>query len=232
MNWGVNEWVAVASAALALASLVLNWLVVRRQTALQFETLKMEMDSEVLSWAHEAIDLVAHATMLSRGRGTVFAPDDFSRLACETQQKLSAIADRGRLFFPNEAPDTHGQEKEGAFQGYRQPILDAVIFAAGQLERLTPEGGPDEDAARALTKCRRLLVSEAQNAIDPRRRGQMLRQLAIGRMDDKKSSFAVAAELGESLEARYPGFLIDRRDASWIAAREDMVRQRQRSLRR
>ncbi len=226
MNWGVNEWVAAVSAALALASLVLNWAVVRRQTALQFESLKAQMDAEVLSWAHEAIDLVSEGAYIARGRGTIYAGDEFKRLAFDTCQKLSSSADRGRLFFPNEAPSEHGQEKEGAFQGFRPPILDAVVFASAQIERLSAEGGPDEEAARFIIKCRRLLVSEVQNAIDPRRRGQMLRQLAIGRMDDKKSSFRIAAELGEALEARYPGFLIDRRDEKWIAAREAMLTKR------
>ena len=225
MNWGVNEWVAAISAVLALASLVLNWLVVRRQTALQFESLKAEMDAELLGWAHEAIDLVSQGAYLARGRGGIYSADEFKRLAFDACQKLSSSADRGRLFFPNEAPGAHGQEKEGAFQGFRPPILDALVFTSAQLERLAPEGGADEDAARFMIKCRRLLVSEVQNAIDPRRRVQMLRQLAIGRMDDKKSSFRIAAELGEALETRYPGFLIDRRDEKWIAAREAMLKR-------
>lgn len=226
MSWGVNEWVAAVSALLALASLVLNWLVVRRQTALQFETLKAEMDSEVVAWAHEAIDQVSHGAVLARGRGH-YTPEEFARLAHETANRLSSIADRGRLFFPNAEPTRHGQEKEGAFQGYRQPILDAVVFACGRVERLAEEEASiDEEAAQFLVKCRRLLVTEAQNAIDPRRRGQMLRRLAIGRMDDAVSSFKVAAELGEALEARYPGFLDRRRDAQWVAEREAMARKR------
>jgi len=232
MHWGVNEWVAVISAALALVSLVLNSVVVNRQTALQFETLKMEMDGEVFAWVHEAIDAVSDAISLADGRGKIYPPDEFRTRAFETAHKLSSLADRGRLLFPNEAPDTHGQHKEGAFQGFRQPILDAVVFACGQLSRLEPEGERDAEAERVLTRCRRLLVSEAQNALDPRRRGQMLQQLAIGRLDDAKSSFALAAELGNMIEARYPGFLIDKRDAAWVAAREAMVQQRQRSLRK
>jgi hypothetical protein len=51
----------------------------------------------------------------------------------------------------------------------------------------------------------------------------MLRRLALGRMDDKKSSFAIAAELGEAMEARFPGYLVQRRDANWIAQREKMA---------
>lgn len=226
-SWGVNEWVATLSALLALASLVLNWFVVRRQTALQFEELKAQMDSDVLAWAHEAIDLVSQGVALARGRGAIYQPDEFRRLAHETSQKLSSSADRGRLFFPNEAPEEHGQDREGAFQGFRPPILDAVVFTCSQVEKMVPdEAGPDKAAADFMIKCRRLLVSEVQNAIDPRRRGQMLRQLSIGRMDDFKSSFRVAAELGEALEARYPGYLIMRRDAEWIAKREAYARRR------
>lgn len=225
MNLGVEEWVAIGSAMLAVASLVLNWLVVRRQTQLQFETLKAEMDAEVIAWAHEAIDLVSHSISLALGRGTMYAAEEFGRLAHETSQKLSSIADRGRLFFPNEAPDTHGQDKESAFQGYRPPILDAVVFACNRLARMEPGVAPDNDAADFLTKCRRLLVSEAQNAIDPRRRGQMLRRFADGRVDDKISAYTLSAELGEALESLYPGYLLQRRDAAWIANREAIARQ-------
>jgi hypothetical protein len=228
-NLGVEEWVAVGSAVLALASLVLNWLVVRKQTQLQFETLKAEMDAEVIAWTHEAIDLVSESVSLARGRGATYPPEEFTRLAHETSQKLSSIADRGRLFFPNEAPDQHGQNKETAFQGYRPPILDAVVFACNRLARIEASAaGPDRDAAEFLTKCRRLLVSEAQNAIDPRRRVQMLRRLAIGRLDDKTSAYALSAELGEALESLYPGYLLERRDGAWIAKREAIARRHRR----
>lgn len=225
VDLGVEEWVAIGSAVLAVASLVLNWLVVRRQTELQVETLKAEMDAEVIAWVHEAIDLISSSISLAKGRGLTYGPEEFLRLAHETSQKLSSAADRGRLFFPNEAPEEHGREKEVAFQGYRPPILDAVVFACNRLARMDPNGPPDEAAADFLTKCRRLLVSEAQNAIDPRRRGQMLRRFAVGRVDDKISAYAVSAELGEALETLYPGYLLERRDAAWIAKREAFARR-------
>ena len=117
--------------------------------------------------------------------------------------------------------------RQAAFQGFRPPILDAVVFASTRIGRLDASATePDTDAAEFLAKCRRLLVSEAQNAIDPRRRGQMLRRLAVGRLDDKTSAYALSAELGEALESLYPGYLLQRRDAAWIANREAIARQR------
>ncbi|MCC6788646.1 MAG: hypothetical protein IT547_12470 [Hyphomonadaceae bacterium] len=227
MSWGVNEWVAVLSAIVAVVSFGLNWLVVRRQTELQYETLRAEMDAEVIAWTHEAIDQVSQAIALARGRGATYSVEEMRRLSFETCQRLSSIADRGRLFFPNESPETHGRDKETAFQGYRPPILDAVVFASTRIGRLeTAQTEPDKDAAEFLAKCRRLLVSEAQNAIDPRRRGQMLRRLAVGRLDDKTSAYTLAAELGEGLESLYPGYLLERRDGAWIAKREAIARTR------
>lgn len=223
-GWGLNEWVAVGSAALALVSFLLNWRVVGRQTALQYETLKAEMDSATIAWAQEAIDCVSDAIGLARGRNLI-AGDAFRARAIEVSQKLSSLADRGRLFFPNEAPHAHGKDKEGAFQGYRPPILDSVVFACVQVERMDADAHePDAEASDYLVKCRRLLVSEVQNAIDPRRRSAMLRQLATGRLDDRVSSFQVASDLGMALEARYPGTLVEPRGPAWVAAREKYAR--------
>jgi hypothetical protein len=203
MGLSFGDWVAVASAALALASVVMNWMIVSRQTELQYETLRAEMDAEVIAWANEAIDFVSQAAALARNHGRL-TKDEFLKAASEVEFRLSSVADRGRLFFPNEYPDAVGKEKEGAFQGIRPPILDALVFACCQVEQLKRGESANDEAAEFLVKCRRLLVSEAQNAIDPRRKTAMLSRLATGRKDDAKSNLDVAYELGASLDARYP----------------------------
>lgn len=220
-NWGLETWLAVGSAALAIASFVLNWRIVNRQMAMQFESLKAQMDADMLSWAHEASDALSEGILLARGRGSCFPPEEMRVRRLGTAQRLSSLADRGRLFFPNHAPDSHGADREAAFKGFRPPILDTVVFGYYQLDRLDCDGAaPDTDAADYLTRCRRLLISELQQAIDPRRRGQMLTRLSKNRREGGGSDFKAAADLGESLEARFPGVLIHRRDAAWIAERE------------
>jgi len=206
MDWGVNEWVAAVSAAIAVVSFALNLRVVNRQTKLQFETLKVEMDSEVFAWSHEAMDVLSDGVALLR-TAHLRAAEEFQRMAIEAEHKLSAIADRGRLLFPNDHPHLSGREKEGAFQGIRPPVLDAIVFASCQMAQVAaqPQDQAYEPAADFLIKCRRLLVSEAQNAVDPRRRGAMLERLDDGRKDDKKSNFDVAYELGMAFDSRYPG---------------------------
>lgn len=205
MDWGMNEWIAAGSAAIALLSLVLNWLVIRRQTSLQFESLKAQVDAEVLDWAQEAINILSECVALAQSRGAAAGADNFRARALDLSHKLSAIADRGRLFFPNENPEALGLENEAAFQGVRPSILDALIFACCQVEYLDRDGdGPDEEAAGYFVRCRRLLVSEAQNAIDPRIRATVLKQLALGRLDDAQSSYDVVTRLHADLDSRFP----------------------------
>lgn len=220
-SWGLETWLAVGSATLAVASFVLNWRIVNRQMAMQFESLKAQMDADMLAWAHEASDALSEGVLLARGRGACFPPEEMRIRRLTAAQRLSSLGDRGRLFFPNHAPDSHGQDREAAFKGFRPPILDTVVFGYYQLDRLDCEGRePDAEAADYLIRCRRLLISELQQAIDPRRRGQMLTRLSRNRRDGGGADFRSAADLGESLEARYPGVLIQRRDAQWIADRE------------
>ncbi len=198
----LNDLLAVGSAIMAIASAAASWAIASRQTELQYEAVRAEMDVEVVSWAQEAISELAEASKLVRQKALLSA-DEFALRISDAACKLSALADRGRLFFPNEFQDLHGQSKEFAFQGVRPPILDALVFACCQLEQL--RGADDAGAAEFLVKCRRLLVSEAQNAVDPRRRKAMLKRLAVGRKDDPVSSFDVANQLALSLEERHPG---------------------------
>jgi len=220
-NWGFNEWIGVVSALVAVTSFVLNWLVVRRQTWLQFEGLKAAADAEMMAWANQAIDAVSEGAALARGRGVGYAEADLRVKLIEASSRLSSLADRGRLFFPNQEHAEHGQDKETAFRGYRPVILDAVIFAHYQIDEIDPDGAlPDTAACEYLIKCRRLLVSEVQDAVDPRRRGAMMRRLAKGVTPAGQSSFAVASALAEDLRARYPECKVAPRGSDWVARRE------------
>src|SRR5262249_42453385 len=162
--------IGIGSAALALVSVVLNWMVVSRQTQVQAEQLRAAADAEVMNWANAAIDCLSEGVALARGRGSAYSAEQLRPRLLEVSNRLSSLADRGRLFFPNHEHATHGSDKESAFKGFRPVILDTVIFAHFQLDRIDPEAsGPDNVACDYLVKCRRLLVSEVQDAVDPRR---------------------------------------------------------------
>jgi hypothetical protein len=221
----VEQWVGVGSALLAAASFLFNWAVVGRQSRMQFESLKAQMDADLLAWAGEAVGHLAQAAYVAKGRGAYLSEQELRTVSAQTARDLSACADKGRLFFPNLAARAHGADKEGAFQGFRPPVLDALIFALYRLEKMDIRNtGPDVEAAAYFVKCRRVLISEVQRAVDPRRRGQMLAKLA--KIAPDGAGFAEVAGLAEALEAAYPGTMSVKRDAAWV---EEMAKRRRRS---
>lgn len=218
LTMSMEQWLAVGSAGLAAASFVFNWMVVARQSRMQFESLKAQMDADLLVWANEAIDLLGEAVFAARGRGAHLSEQELRRHTAEVMQRLSSAADKGRLFFPNLAPRDHGADKEGAFQGFRPPVIDALIFAYYRLERMDVRNTePDQDTADFLIKCRRLVISEVQRAVDPRRRGQMLKRLALSGPKNDPGGFREVAALADDLETRFPGLMTIKRDDAWIA---------------
>lgn len=210
--------VAVVSGVVALASFALNFVMVRRQAHMQLEGLRHRVDQEIVAWGARAIGALAEAQRLMASEAhmsdTAFAQD---RLAA--MRDLSAIADQGRMFFPNVVKGDHGQAKESAFQGHRQPALHAMIFAYYVLEHWSRAGRDAEHAADVLWKCRRLLVSEVQSAVDPRRRRRVITRLSKDTGEPEGRNFDDARTLADAVETLIPGVLEAKNDRIWVAVR-------------
>lgn len=170
---GVGEWVAVISAAIAVLSFVLNNIVVRRQLALQTEEIRTAVDAEKTRWLGETLAVFAEAeAMALRKSSDNGATAAGGRL--QLAQRLSVLADQGRLSFPNLDPNDRGRENPAAYQGHRQPAIDAVILAHDVMRDLPLLKADAKEIQHLLFACRRILVSEVQKSVDPRRRAQAL----------------------------------------------------------
>ena len=202
--------IGVLSAAVALISAAAARRETRRQRHVQEERLRQEIDGASLAWGNRAIDTLSRSAMLARTRDLHQNENSFKGAQYNMAVSLSTLVDQGRMFFPNISPDAKGAEKEGAFRGFRPPILDALIFAYYEVQAMTRQGGPTGDnSAEFLDDCRRLLVSELQAHLDPRRRDEIL-----GRYDDQRESHRSDAlkrsnNLKASLSARRPEIKID-----------------------
>jgi len=201
--------VTVLSLAIAILSMVINFFVVRDQNEMQLASLKSRIDDSVIHWGERAIDAVAKAQWLAERCADDEPPKDLAALLRTHADELSACVDRGRLFFPNEAPESQGADRAGAFKGVRPPLLDAIMFAHIVTEHLYahPKHWKDksEGAVKVLNDCRRLVVTELQNAIDPRQKERILSQMRKGRLDDDPSPYVLAKRLGVELYKDYPG---------------------------
>ncbi len=180
-----SEWIAVGSAALAFASLVANWTIVRRQLVILAEQVGTTLDGEKARWLADVLGTYGDATALVQSRVGVYTPHEFTRRRLELANRFSALADQGRLYFPNIGAEAYGQGKHFAFRGKRRPILDALILAHDVVSCLDQSGDvPNAPLVELLFGMRRVVVSEVQYSIDPQRRDALLGQARRMNRDD------------------------------------------------
>jgi len=176
---GPAEWLAFGSAIAAAWSFLLSRQTVKRQEIMQLEALRNQRDTDLIRWADEVIEQLADTQKLCRDRRDGLIDEDaFLARRSEARARLSALLDRGRLFFPNAPKDDDDPDKHAAFKGKRQPALDAIFGAYRTLSDIGRDGGPDPTAAlNAVVEHRRAFVSEVFLHVDPRRRRDVMARL-------------------------------------------------------
>jgi hypothetical protein len=174
---GPEQWTAAGSAAVAAVSFYFNWRMVRKQETRANAALKQAHDSDLIRWSDEVIGVLAETYEILREKGVSYVAAEFPARRIAKRAHLSALIDRGRLFFPNVHDGKKGLDKDAAFQGYRQPALDALVDAYDLLGKTGDTSGPELEAADEFMKQRRRFVSEVFKAVDPVRRGMTLKEL-------------------------------------------------------
>jgi hypothetical protein len=176
----LTDWLAFGSAIAAVLSFLLNRATVNRQQKMQFESLRAQRDSELMAWASETIERLSDAHGLVRDRRDGLMNDaEFAQRRSEMRVRLSALLDRGRLFFPNAPVEGLDEpEKEQAFKGKRRPALDAITRAYRVVSDMGKKADYDlSQGVRDVVTQKRLFVSEVFADIDPRRRREALSKL-------------------------------------------------------
>ena len=187
--------IAVISAFIALIGAFLASRETRKQHRLMEETLRQRLDGASIKWGDEAIEALAAAEGLAHQE--IHADAKVERILIA--QRLSALADRGRLFFPNHEEPAKGAANESAFRGSRPPILDALVYAHMELVSLKEGEKIDVDYLR---RCRRLVVSEMQDHLDPRHWDSVIKRGAHTRKDHRADAERLASTLQAELMSR------------------------------
>lgn len=185
MGFGVvniSVIVAVVSAFASLVAIVVSLRTARAQRDLArhlaeeehlllFEQVRMQRDSDVIRWTCDCVSVLSEMETFVEcfdPRNPVSGQSERHQELCT---RLSTLIDIGRLYFPNEAPESKGGDKPVAYQGSRQHIMSVLVFAYNKFKSITKwtdaDGRPN--ALAKLNDYRRRFVSEAQIAIDPRR---------------------------------------------------------------
>jgi hypothetical protein len=160
-----------AAAAIALIALTFSVFSFRHQRRLAIETLRVQRDTDVITWTNNTIDLLVEAEFLIRDWIRLYTLKEFASKRDELLAKLSATIDKGRMFFPNFSRDVVGTEKPSAFRGRRQAILDRLVEFYDLVKSLDPENPETIETVRhALMIKKREFVSQAQSEVEPGRR--------------------------------------------------------------
>ena len=182
------DWIAIVSAIIAVLSFVFNWRIVQRQSRMQAEDLRIAHDTDLIAWFHETVDVLADAQECLREAGKSYSVDEFPAKRSRARIRISAMLDRGRLYFPNQINGEEGLDREEGYQGKRQLALD-VLYTSYRVvsdwptpiadAEMTEEQKIEKKAnLRRLIDARRIFVSEVFKAVDPRRRGNVLKELS------------------------------------------------------
>lgn len=184
---------------------------------------RQQVDQARLQWGSHVIDALSAAQAIAEA-----GPDaeNFEIERREALQHLSALADRGRLFFPNltkegdrvvkdafrlpwaSSKNDADKEKSQAFRGNRPPIIDAIMYAYYELRAVGDTDGPNgPNAANYIYKCRRLFVSALQANIDPHRYDELVDRYSDQDRTHKADMLVRAGELGLLLDSRRSGLL-------------------------
>ena len=203
--------VAILSALVALVSAFVARGETAKQRKLQTERLRQGIDGASLDWGGAAIDALARCAVFARTRHMHTNDATFEASRTGLLVTLSTLVDRGRMFFPNIAPDKSGAGKESAYQGKRPPILNALMFSYHEVQGIVREGGPSsEESAAFIDDCRRLLVSELQAHLDPRRLDQIVGRYDQQTRETRKHALDRSEALRSILLARRPNVDLER----------------------
>lgn len=147
------------------------------QTRLAHRSWSDEYFREVTVWACQM------TTAISRAIHLVGVDDERERR--EALITISACIDMGRWYFPNRNEDDYGHQKEPAYRGLRQPLLDWAVRAYDICADQRTFADPKEE----LITCQRNFVSEIQKVVDPRSREEAIAKIL--------SDFGPVAQLPE-----------------------------------
>ena len=119
-------------------------------------------------WGNDCVDALAEAGQFCLLQNSEFPNSDaYAIQKSELLHRLSALIDRGRLFYKNRNVDQglHGRHKFPARRGDRPEILDPLVAAYRSVLEMC--GSANEDRFRRLYEWRGRFITLLQCEIDP-----------------------------------------------------------------
>ena len=160
-----------AAATIAVVALLISVIASRRQSRVAMQNLRLQRDNAIIHWSNRALDYLCSAEMILKQEYHSVTPQaEYEKVRLGAMRDISSCADQGRLFFPNLPDDKHGRDKPAAFQGYRHPVLDCLVYTyelLGNAAHRQDVRAFDADRDK-VNRYKRHFISLVQSELDPR----------------------------------------------------------------
>lgn len=177
LELGVSEALALISAIWAFFSWLSSRAAAKRAQIRQDLEFKTRIEAGALAWGEEAIEVLAEAHSLAKALGVSIDAADFKTRRDAVLTRLSALVDRGRMYFPNFLDGGRGMDRHAAYQGVRLPIQDALMLVYNELDKISPMASAPRQVLDVIEAARRTFASELYRAVDARGRIELLARL-------------------------------------------------------
>lgn len=184
---------SIAATAIAVTQALLAFVVHRSTSRRHSQNLDTHRIISIHNWGNDCIDALAEAGEFCLLQRSSFSDDgSYEIRKMDLLYKLSALVDRGRLFYKNKYRDSYKCNRFPARQGLRPEILDPLV-AAYLLVQATR--GTDQAGKKRLYEWRGRFISLLQYEVDP----EWLREERFGDTDGPGTQAGVS--LNEASEA-------------------------------
>ena len=202
---GVTEWVSIISLIVAVIALIYSFASNTKKYELTYQYY-----NDVLSWHNQVVKVISDLRINSK--------DELSKKS--NLSKLSALIETGRFYFPNvDNNDGFGIEKPIAYQGYRNVVLDFLVF---EYQILQKEDSYKYD--KHTENLQRLFTSHVFQYLDPKKHNKKIKRNTDITM---KRQITINDFLSESPDMIYNFYPIDKYAGNWTTVPTQRKNQRQ-----
>jgi hypothetical protein len=170
--------ITIVAALISVIAAILAWVAAKRSRVLQTLMFLQKYYGDLRIWGDQVVDSMTEALELCRLDPTRTAEPSFFNRKHNLCIRLSALADRGRWFFPNIHGENFGRHKKAAFRGFRQSILDSIVYAYQAVQKLNCDNAaPNASCYDKILEFKQDFVTQIQDILDPRKREEEMKHI-------------------------------------------------------
>lgn len=189
----ISDWITVISLTISIIALIYSFISNTKKYELTYQYY-----NDVLIWHNQVVEVLTSLRLNETN----------NELKKQMLSKLSSLIESGRFYFPNmDRKDGFGKQKPIAYQGYRNVILDFLVYEYQLFEK--------EDHVQYLkhaVSLQRLFTSYVFQYLDPSKQKKKIHKNTNIKVH---SEFTINEFLSKSSDSIYAFYPIDSNELNW-----------------